>query len=153
MMITEAQITTLVEEKNAGTDRFIVAVRVLSGNRIRVFIDALAGVTVRDCVQVSRHIEGSLDREQEDFELEVSTPGLTEPLTHPLQYLKNVGRQLSIVALDGTKLKGEVLAATQEDVSIQPEAKKKPKKDEEPTGPVTIRLEQIKEAKTVISFN
>lgn len=153
MMITEAQITTLVEEKNAGTDRFIVAVRVLSGNRIRVFIDALGGVTVRDCVQVSRHIEGSLDREQEDFELEVSTPGLTEPLTHPLQYLKNIGRQLSIVAVDGTKWKGEVLSATQQDVTIQPEAKKKPKKDELPLEPVTIQLLQIKEAKTVISFN
>ena len=153
MMITEAQITALVEEKNVGTERFIVAVRVLPGNRIRVFIDALVGVTVRDCVQVSRHIEGSLDREQEDFELEVSTPGLTEPLVHHLQYLKNVGRQLRVVTTDGSIVKGEVLAATDEDVTIMPEAKKKSKKNEEETGPVIIQLALIKEAKTVISFN
>jgi ribosome maturation factor RimP len=153
MMITEAHITALVEEKNADTDRFIVAVRVLAGNRIRVFVDALSGMTVRDCVQISRHIEGSLDREQEDFELEVSTPGLTEPLRHPLQFLKNVGRTIKVDLLDGTSVKGEVISATQEDVTLQPEAKKKPKKTEEESGPITIQLIQIKEAKTVISFN
>lgn len=153
MMITEARITALVEERIADSDRFIVAVRVLPGNRIRVFVDSLQGVTVRDCVQISRHIEGSLDREQEDFELEVSTPGLTEPLLHPLQYVKNIGRTLKVDTIDGTTVKGEVLAADEEQVTIMPEAKKKLKKNEEQPGPVTIGLQQIKQAKTVISFN
>lgn len=153
MMITEAQITALVEEKMEGTDRFIVAVRVLSGNRIRVFVDALSGMTVRDCVEISRHIEGNLDREQEDFALEVSTPGLTEPLSHPMQFVKNVGRSIKVNTMEGVSLKGEVLAADNGEVTIMPETKKKPKKNEELPGPVVIRLDQIKEAKTVISFN
>lgn len=153
MMISEAQITALVEEKNAGTDRFIVAVRVLTGNRIRVFVDSLAGMTVRDCVQISRHIEGNLDREQEDFELEVSTPGLTEPLRHPLQFVKNVGRSIKVDILDGSVVKGEVLEANDREVIIMPEAPKKLKMNEELPGPVTIALETIKEAKTIITFN
>jgi ribosome maturation factor RimP len=153
MMITEARITELVEERIADSDRFIVAVRVLAGNRIRVFVDGLSGVSVRDCVQISRHIEGNLDREQEDFELEVSTPGLTEPLTHPLQYVKSVGRSLKVETLEGETVKGEVLAADAEQVTIQPELKKKLKKNETQPGPVSIGLQQIKQAKTVISFN
>jgi ribosome maturation factor RimP len=153
MMISEAQITALVEEKNAGTDRFIVAVRVLSGNKIRVFVDALTGMTVRDCVQISRHIEGSLDREQEDFELEVSTPGLTEPFRHPLQYVKNVGRTIKVDMMDGSVVKGEVLQANANEVVILPEPPKKSKKNEALPGPATIPLETIKEAKTVITFN
>lgn len=153
MMITEARITALVEERIADSDRFIVAVRVLAGNRIRVFVDGLSGVSVRDCVQISRHIEGNLDREQEDFELEVSTPGLTEPLTHPLQYIKNVGRILKLETVDGETVKGEVLVADAELVIIQPELKKKLKKNETQPGPVSIGLQQIKQAKIVISFN
>lgn len=153
MMITEARITDLVEERIADSDRFIVAVRVLAGNRIRVFVDGLSGMSVRDCVQISRHIEGNLDREQEDFELEVSTPGLTEPLTHPLQFVKNVGRSLKVETLEGETVKGEVLAADADQVTIQPELKKKLKKNEPQPGPVSISLQQIKQAKTVISFN
>lgn len=153
MMITEAQITALVEESIADTDRFIVAVRVLPGNRIRVFVDGLGGMTVRDCVRVSRHIEGNLDREVEDYELEVSTPGLTEPLSHPLQFVKNVGRSLNVETHGGEKVKGEVLAADSEQLTIMPEPKKKLKKNEEQPGPVTIPLQDIKQAKTVISFN
>ncbi|MCF8256097.1 MAG: ribosome assembly cofactor RimP [Flavobacteriales bacterium] len=152
MMITEAQITALVEERIADSDRFIVAVRVLAGNRIRVFVDGLSGVTVRDCVQISRHIEGSLDREVEDFELEVSTPGLTEPLTHPLQYVKNIGRSLKVETNEGVTVKGEVLTADAEQVTIMPEQKKLKKNEEQP-GAVSIGLQQIKQAKTVISFN
>lgn len=153
MMITEARITALVEERIADSDRFVVGVRVLPGNRIRVFVDGISGMTVRDCVHISRHIEGNLDREQEDFELEVSTPGLTEPLTHPLQYVKNIGRSLKVDLLDGTSLKGEVLAADEQQVTLLPEAKKKLKKGEEPSGPITIALSQIKQAKIIISFN
>lgn len=153
MMITEAQIRTLVEERIADSDRFIVAVRVLPGNRIRVFVDSLSGVTVRDCVQISRHIEGSLDREQEDFELEVSTPGLTEPLLHPLQYVKNIGRTLKVDTIDGLSVKGTVVEADEHKVTIAPEPKKKPKKDEPQPDAVTIAIPQIKQAKTVISFN
>ncbi|MBI1287101.1 MAG: ribosome assembly cofactor RimP [Flavobacteriales bacterium] len=148
MMITESTIRSLVEEKLEGTDLFIVSVRVMPTNRIRVYIDSLEGLDVRDCVNVSRHIEGNLDREVEDYELEVSSPGLTEPYQHPLQYRKNVGREVKVATTDGRNLKGKLTAFDGENITIEPEKKKK----KEETGPITLPLSEIKEAKTVISF-
>ncbi len=148
MMITEATIRALVEEKLEGTDIFIVAAKVSSTNSIRVFIDAVEGLNVKDCVSVSRHIEGNLDREIEDYELQVSSPGLTEPFSHPLQYKKNVGRDIKVTTLEGETWKGKLVAFDGEAITVAPEKKKK----KETVDSVLIPLETIKEAKTVISF-
>lgn len=148
MMISEAAVTALIEQKIQGTDLFIVSAKVLSGNRIRVFIDSLSGVNVKDCVGVSRQIESNLDREVEDYELEVSSPGLTEPFTHPLQFKKNLGRELKVVLKDGTTLKGELTDFDGERIILKPELKKKKEEQE----PISVPLIEIKEAKTVISF-
>ena len=148
MMITEGIIRALVEEKLEETDKFIVSAKVLPGNKIKVFIDAIGGLNVKDCVTVSRHIEGNLDREVEDYELQVSSPGLTEPFQHPLQYKKNVGREIKVVTTEGDNWKGELLEFDGTQITIKPEKKKK----QEQAEPVTLPLEIIKEAKTVISF-
>lgn len=148
MMITESTVKRLIEEKLEGTDKFIVSVRVMPTNRIRVYIDAVDGLDVQDCVNVSRHIEGSFDREVEDFELEVSSPGLTEPFQHPLQYKKNVGREVKVVTNDGQNIKGKLTEFDGESIIIEPERKKK----KEESGSMSIPLSEIKEAKTVISF-
>ena len=148
MMITENIIKQLVEEKIEGTDMFLVSAKVLPSNRIRVYVDAVDGLAVKACVQISRHIEGSLDREQEDFELEVSSPGLSEPFQHPLQYQKNVGRGIKVLTNDGSKAKGKLVKFENDTITIEPETKKK----KEQAEPITIPLSKIKEAKTVISF-
>lgn len=148
MMITEGLITSLVEEKIEGSDMFIVSAKVLPSNRIKVFVDAVEGLDVNACVAISRHIEGSLDREEEDFELEVSSPGLTEAYQHPLQYKKNVGREVKVTTNAGDTVKGELLEFSGEAITVKPEKKKK----KEQAEPVTILLTDIKEAKTVISF-
>ncbi|MFM1875272.1 MAG: Ribosome maturation factor RimP [Bacteroidota bacterium] len=148
MMITENTVRSLVEEKLQDTDMFIVSVKVLLGNKIRVFVDSVGGLNVKDCVSVSRHIEGNLDREIEDYELEVSSPGLTEPFQHPLQYKKNVGRTVKVITLDGATVKGELKTFEGDRITLQPEKKKK----KEDVEPLSIPLNEIKEAKTVISF-
>jgi len=148
MMITEGTVRALINEKIEGTDQFIVSVKVLPTNRIQVYVDAVGGLNVKDCVNISRQIEGNLDREVEDYELQVSSPGLTEPFQHPLQYKKNVGREIKVTTLDGESIKGELTAFTGEEITLQPEKKKK----KEEAEPVTIPLSEIKEAKTVISF-
>ena len=148
MMITEGIVKALIEEKLEGSDKFIVSAKVLPGNKIKVFIDGLTGLNVKDCVNVSRHIEGNLDRDIEDYELQVSSPGLTEPFQHPLQYKKNVGRNIKVTSVEGDSWKGELMEFDGTYVTIQPEKKKKKELEE----PVTISLELIKEAKTVISF-
>ena len=148
MLITEGLISRFVEERIEGSDLFLVSAKVLPGNRIKVFVDAVEGLNVNDCVDVSRHIEGSLDREKEDFELEVSSPGLTEPYQHPLQYKKNVGRQVKVTTNEGDSVKGELMEFSGIAITVQPEKKKK----KEQAEPVEILLTDIKEAKTVISF-
>jgi ribosome maturation factor RimP len=77
-MIKKQTILDLIEAHFAGTDKFIVDVKVLTGNKIEVYIDAPNHVVIAECVALSRHIESSLDREKEDFELQVSSPGATE---------------------------------------------------------------------------
>lgn len=148
MMITEATVRALIDEKIEGTDQFIVSIKVLPTNRIQVYVDALGGLNVKDCVNISRQIEGNLDREVEDYELQVSSPGLTEPFQHPLQYKKNVGRDIKLTTINGQSVKGELTEFTGEKITIQPEKKKK----KEEVESVTIPLSEIKEAKTVISF-
>jgi ribosome maturation factor RimP len=148
MMITESIVKQLVEEKIEGTEMFLVSAQVLPTNRIRVYVDAVDGLPVKACVNISRHIEGSLDREQEDFELEVSSPGLSEPFQHPLQYQKNVGRGIKVLTNDGDRAKGKLVKFENNTITVQPE----PKKKKEQAEPITIPLSEIKEAKTVISF-
>lgn len=148
MMITENIIKQLVEQKIEGTDMFLVSARVLPSNRIRVYVDAVNGLDVKACVQISRHIEGSLDREQEDFELEVSSPGLSEPFQHPLQYQKNIGSGIKVLTNDGNKAKGKLVKFENDTIIVELE----PKKKKEQAESITIPLSEIKEAKTVISF-
>ena len=148
MMITDGIIQALVEEKLADTDKFIVSAKVHSGNHIKVYIDAIGGLDVKDCINVSRHIEGNLDREVEDYELEVSSPGLTEAYQHPLQYKKNIGRDVKILMADGTRIKGKLAEFNEDSIVVEPEQKKK----QVSTEPMLIPISEIKEAKTVISF-
>jgi ribosome maturation factor RimP len=111
-MITVAEIENLVNAKIAETDTlsdaFIVSVSVRPGNAIEVLLEKDSGLNVEDCKKVSRHIESSLDREKEDFSLEVSSPGVGKPLTVFRQYLKNVGRTVKVKAEDGEKYEGDL---------------------------------------------
>lgn len=83
---------------------------------IKVVIDGDNGVSINDCISVSRAIEHNLDREEEDFSLEVTSYGISLPLRVPRQYVKNIGRILKVELTDGTKLEGEVLNATDQEV-------------------------------------
>jgi ribosome maturation factor RimP len=147
-MINTDDIRQLVEEKLEGTEMFIVDLTVSSSNRIVIELDGMQGVTVDDCVGVSRHVESNLDREQEDFELQVSSAGIDKPLRDRRQYVKNVGRQVRLLKQDGVEIKGELVKAG-DDVTLKlPASKKKklPERDE------TVSWADIKETKIIISF-
>jgi len=88
-MITTEQIEKLVAEKLENKDVFLVDIRIRHGNRISVFLDSDTGVNIKTCAELSRYIEFNLDRESEDFELEVSSAGLDQPLKLLRQYVKN----------------------------------------------------------------
>ena len=152
-MITKEKIQILVDEVMSD-DMFTVDITVGTGNSISVLVDSDAGISVGECVQISRHIEGSLDREIEDFSLEVSSPGLSLPLKVLRQYLKNIGREVEVVTKSGEKQKGILKSANTEGFELEFLAKGRVdgKKVEE-TKSLTYSFDQMKTVKIVISFN
>ena len=152
-MITKEKIQILVEEV-MSSDMFIVDITVGTGNSILVSVDSDAGISVGECVQISRHIESSLDREVEDFSLEVSSPGLSLPLKVFRQYVKNIGREVEVVTKSGEKQKGVLKSANIDGFELEFLAKGRVdgKKVEE-TKMLTYSFDQMKTVKIVISFN
>ena len=154
-MITEKKIRELTEEKIKGTDRFIVSVKVSTAKKIEVLLDGLTNIAINDCIEISRFIESSLDRENEDFELMVSSAGIDQPFTVEKQYQKNIGRELIVLKKDGLKVKG-VLVAYEPETSILIESEKiiKNEKNKKQTikEHITIPLQEIKESKLILSF-
>ncbi|MBE0663147.1 MAG: ribosome assembly cofactor RimP [Bacteroidales bacterium] len=123
-MIDERFIRKLAEEKLGESGVFLTDVIVKQGNSIHVFIDGDQGVTIDECVALSRHIESNLNREEEDFNLQVSTAGVDQPLKFARQYIKNIGRKLSIELKNGEAITGKLLAADNEKIQLQTETQK-----------------------------
>ena len=102
-----------------GTDKFLIDLHVSKDNRINVSIDGDNGVNIDDCIELSRFIESHLDREVEDFELNVASAGLDSPLKFVRQYKKNVGRDIRIDTIDGQTKEGLLEEATDEKVILK----------------------------------
>jgi ribosome maturation factor RimP len=153
-MITAEKIRNLLEEEVKGHNLFLVDVVTSPGNRIAVYIDSMKGVTVEECISVSRYLESRLDRTVEDFELEVSSPGLDRPLKLPVQYEKNRGRILDVVLTDGIKLTGKLTGISADLISLETEVIIKEGKGKKRTELMVRSINQhdIKTAKVVISL-
>lgn len=154
-MITKEHVTHLIEEKIAGSDMFIVEVNVKPGNAIDVTIDSDQGITIEACTDVHRHLLASMDRDVEDYSLEVSSPDLMKPLKVKRQFVKNIGRTLSVKTLAKEKIEGVLFNANEHGIVIHSKTKeavegKKAKQVVEKE--IEIPFDQIAEAKIVISF-
>ena len=117
-MIEKIKVLELVSEALEGTDKFLVNIKITPDNRIFVDIDGDSGVTIDDCIALSRAVEGRLDREDEDFELNVGSAGVDQPLKLTRQYIKNVGRDVEVVLTDGSRLEGTMTAADAEGITV-----------------------------------
>ncbi len=148
-MIEKVEIQDLANNWLNNTDKFPVEVKVKAGNIITVLIDGDTGVTIDDCIRLSKHIESNLDRDAEDFELRVSSFGADKPLVMKRQYKKNVGRELKIVLNDETSITGRLESVDEEQLDIRTKGEKK--KGGKP-GEYKVRFEDIKEAVVVLSF-
>lgn len=107
-------------EEEAFRDCFVVGIE-MAGKKISVFIDSDKNVTLETCRSLSRYLEGVFDEEHwfdEDYVLEVSSAGLSRPLSFPRQFVKNIGRDLEILLPDGTRLEGKILEADESQVTI-----------------------------------
>lgn len=151
-MIKEKQIKKLIDSQLQGTDKFLVDIIVKRGNSILVFIDGDEGVKLQDCIDLSRHIESNLDRDYEDFSLNVSSHGLDQPLKLLRQYKKNEGRGLSVLLSDGSKIKGKLIMAKEDGISILPDPEKKKKKTDKELKEEFISFDQVQESKLIITF-
>ena len=122
LMINKKKIEELALERIAELDKdlFIVEISISASNSMRVEIDSAFGnVAIEDCISVSRNIEHNLDREEQDFELQVSSPGLDKPFRVVQQYKKNVGREVKLTSLNGVKLEGVLKSADDNGVVIE----------------------------------
>jgi ribosome maturation factor RimP len=147
-MITAETIQDLVSEKLDGTSLFAVDINVSPGNAIKIELDGDNGISIDDCVALSRHIEGSFDREQEDFELKVMSAGIGEALKVDRQYHKNLGREVDVRLLDGTELIGHLLEVADNIKLKLPASKKKKLAERE----IEIAKSDIIETRVRVSF-
>lgn len=141
-MITTELIKKLIEKYIEGSDIFLVEVSVKQGNVIRVHVDTPEGISIDECVKISRYVNETLDRDQEDYSLEVSSPGLGGAFRVRQQYEKNVGRDIEVLFSDGIKVKGKLLSVSEQGIVLLVNG------DEEKIG-----FKEIKTAKTIIAFN
>ncbi|MDG1262077.1 MAG: ribosome assembly cofactor RimP [Flavobacteriales bacterium] len=154
-MITKSQVEHLIEAEFGDSPIFAVSVEVSSQNDIRVLVDNDNGIAITDCVKVSRLIEGSFDREVEDFSLQVSSPGLDQPLKVLRQYKKNIGRSMKLSLLEGGSIEGVMNEVGDEAIQLTTREKRRieGRKSKEWVEEVhEIKIEDIKVAKVVISF-
>ena len=153
-MINKEIVIKLAEEK-LDEKMFLVEVTVSKSNVINVFVDSFDGMTIDKCIEISRNIEHNLDREIEDFELQVSSPGLTENFKVKQQYLKYQGKEIELVTVNDHELKGLLKKATEEGVVLETTSKEKVEgqnKKQLVTREYELKYDDIKNAKAVITF-
>jgi ribosome maturation factor RimP len=151
VMINKEIVHSIVGNFISGSDMFLVDISVSAGNKIKVLVDRPEGLGISDCAELSRAIESSLDRESQDFELEVSSPGAESVFKVSQQFLKNVGKEVEIRLQNQNTLRGVLLEYTPEFLRVLPQEKGK-KKNQTATDGLKISFAEIAQVKGVISF-
>jgi len=149
-MIEKQKIEQLVKESIEGTGLFIVAVKVSSSNRITVLADRNEGITIDECAAIHRAVENGLDRDTEDFELQVSSPGLDSPFCVTEQYFKNQGRRVEVIDSEGVKYTGTLKNVTSGGFELETEVKVKGKTKE--LKEISFNLEQVKSTRVILTI-
>jgi ribosome maturation factor RimP len=155
-MIQERKITELIESWLEGSDLFLVDVSTGKANAIRVLVDSMEGVKIGECAELSRWLTVELEKEDMDFSLEVSSPGLGSPLVLKQQYLKNIGRDVELIFNDGKKKKGRLTGIGDDSITLEVTEKLlaggSQKKKKSVLVEKTFALSDIKSTKVVIEF-
>jgi ribosome maturation factor RimP len=148
------QVIKLVEESITGTDCFLVDVKV-SPSKVIVYIDRAEGIKIEDCVSLSRFLQEKLDVDGvwDQHELEVSSPGMDEPLKVLPQYMKRIGGKVNVITFDGLKHTGILESASENGIDLNETIiKKENGKKEKLTQTIHLPFEQIKETKVEFTF-
>ncbi|MGI9552836.1 MAG: ribosome assembly cofactor RimP [Aurantibacter sp.] len=153
-MLKERVQQLLEEALKEDRSLFLIDFSVATDNSIRIVLDGDKGITLKDCIRVSRAIEHNLDREETDFSLEVTSAGAASPLLMPRQYEKNIGRKLKVSTLEDT-FEGNLAETNDQGIVLEWKARE-PKPIGK--GKVTVQkkreidFSEIKEAKVILKF-
>ena len=148
-------VENLVNEAVGENERlFLIDLSFSSDNKIIVIVDGDDGVPLKECMRISRHVEHNLDREEEDFALEVTTPGAASPIINKRQYRKNIGRILEVKTAT-ENFEGRLIESNDENIILEWKAR-----EPKPIGKgkvtvvknATLAYDTIKEAKVKIIF-
>lgn len=154
-MIDKKIVKNLVDQWLEGKEYFLTDLTISPDDRIVVEIDHEEGVWIEDCVELSRFIESHLDREQEDFELEVGSAGIGQPFKVLRQYEIHQGERVEVLTAEGKKLQGVLGNVTPEGFTLTVEEKvreegaKRPKLVERT---ISLAFDQVKQTKYIIDF-
>lgn len=154
-MIEKSTILPIVKEWLTDKDYFLVDVKISPDSKIVVEIDHAEGVWIEDCVELSRFIESKLDREKEDFELEVGSAGIGQPFKVLEQYLIHIGSNVEVMTKDGKRETGVLKAADANQFVVTSQNKVKLEGEKRPKLvdlDVTYSYEEIKYTKYLIVF-
>ena len=153
-MIGKQTIIDLVNHHAGESGLFVVDVNVSPSNNIRILVDSKKGVSLGECIELSKAVETSLNRDEEDFNLEVSSPGLSEPFKVLAQYEKNIGRDVEVVTNQGHKHAGKLIRTTENGFIIEELVKHKgeKKRPEIKTVETEFDYDLIHSTKVVVSY-
>lgn len=154
-MIEKALVEQAVSRALEGSDMFLVDLTVSADNRIVVEVDSMEPMDIDSCAALSRRIEESLNRDEEDFELEVGSAGLTSPFKVKAQFDKNLGNEVEVLTSDGRKFSGKLTEAGEETFTVEVARKVKKEGAKRPVvelQPETVAYGDAKSVKYVINF-
>ncbi len=154
VMIAKEVVEKLVNER-LDDQMFIVEITISENNDIRVYVDGFEGMTIEQCISVSRNVEHNLDREEEDFSLQVSSPGLTQSFKVKQQYEKYTGREIEVKTVEGVEMEGLLKESNEEGIVLETSSREKVeghKKKQLVVKEHILKYDEIKSAKAVISF-
>jgi len=154
-MIAKSKVTEIVNQWLEGKEYFLVDVIVTNDDRIVVEIDHADGVWIEDCVELSRFIEANLNRDEEDYELEVGSAGIGQPFKVLQQYINHIGKEVEVLACDGKKYRGVLARAEAEDFAVTVQVKEKPEGAKRPVlvdKEYAWKYNEVKYTKYLINF-
>ncbi|MDC9721197.1 MAG: ribosome assembly cofactor RimP [Urechidicola sp.] len=149
-------IKKLVDEAlEENENLYLIELSFLANNKILVEVDGDTGVNLRECIRISRHVEHNLDREEEDFALEVTSVDITKPLKVQRQYVKNIDKTLKVKTIDNEKFEGTLRNVDDNEITLEWKAR-----EPKPIGKgkvtvvktAVVAYKNIQEAKVKIIF-
>ena len=138
-----------------NSELFLIELKFLADNKIYVEVDGDHGVSLKECIRINKEIEHNLDREEEDFSLEVTSPDVANPLKVKRQYIKNINRILDVKLKDNSTVQGTLMKVADNKIELEWKAR-----EPKPIGKgkitvvknAIVQFEDILEAKVKIIF-